>query len=571
MFHRILISPDLPNVGREKKGENHNPSVTNSSYETNAGSNFTRNSENEPRNGILPFTNSLNIGEGGEGANLISSKGNIETNVDVDEQNDNLGNPNFLLQNLRAKNIDRIILGHLNINFVEKKFETLVPLVKDKLDIFLISETKIDQSFPPAQFTINGYHNPFRRDRDKMGGGLLLYARDDITCKEIKPSNLPSDIECIFIEIRLRNKKYIVVGGYNPHRNTGPYFLNHIGKALDTLLCNYDNFLLIGDFNCTQEEKCMIDFCETHNLENLIKVPTCFKNPMNPSSIDVILTNRKNSFQNTMAIETGLSDHHKMTLTALKVFIRKKNPITVNYRSYKNFNETNFRIDLYNALLNCNKQTLKYDEFKTILMTVLNSHAPTKQRILRGNNQPFMNKTLSKAFMYRSKLKNRYNKSPTQTNKKEYRRQRNFCVNLLAREKKKFYNNLDLRIFDDNKTFWKNIKPLFSNKQHILQKNITLVEKDEITSNDKEVAEKLNIFFTEAVKNLEINPYIECGQNNEIVVNKDDSNDIDSIDKIILEYNKHPSILKIKEEVKVENKFKFADSTPYSIQNEIRT
>ena len=166
-------------------------------------------------------------------------------------------NPNFLLQNLRAKNIDRIILGHLNINFVETKFETLVPLVKDKLDIFLITETKIDESFPPAQFTITGYHNPFRKDRDKMGGGLLLYVRDDITCKEIKPSNLPSDIECIFIEIRRRNKKYIVVGGYNPHRNTGPYFFNHVGKALDTLLCNYDNFLLIGDSNCTQEEKCM--------------------------------------------------------------------------------------------------------------------------------------------------------------------------------------------------------------------------------------------------------------------------------------------------------------------------
>ena len=41
--------------------------------------------------------------------------------------------------------------------------------------------------------------------------------------------------------------------------------------------------------------------------------------------------------------------------------------------------------------------TLKYDDFKNILMTVLNSHAPTKQRILRGNNQLFMNKTLSQA------------------------------------------------------------------------------------------------------------------------------------------------------------------------------
>ena len=175
------------------------------------------------------------------------------------------------------------------------------------------------------------------------------------------------------------------MGGYNPHRDSSPYFLNHIGKALDTLLGDYDNFLLIGDFNCTQEDKCMIDFCETHNLENLIKVPMCFKNPINPSSIDVILTNRKNSFQNTMAKETGLSDHQKMTLTALEIFFNKKAPLKVNYRSYKNFNETNFRKDLYNALLSYNKQTLKYDDFKNILMTVLNSYAPTKQMILRGN------------------------------------------------------------------------------------------------------------------------------------------------------------------------------------------
>ena len=98
--------------------------------------------------------------------------------------------------------------------------------------------------------------------------------------------------------------------------DSSPYFLNHIGKALDTLLGDYVNFLHIGDFNCTQEDKCMIHL----TLINLIKVPMYFKNPINPSSIDVILTNRKNSFQNTMAKETGPSDHHKMTLTAFKIF-----------------------------------------------------------------------------------------------------------------------------------------------------------------------------------------------------------------------------------------------------------
>ena len=103
---------------------------------------------------------------------------------------------------------------------------------------------------------------------------------------------------------------------------------------------------------------------------------------------------------------------------------------------------------------------MKYDEFKEIFMQVLDSHAPSK-KVVRGNNQPFMNKTLPKAFMHISKLKNQYNKNPTELNKSNYKKQRNLCVSLLTKEKKKYYNNLDLKIFNDNKNFWQHIKPLF--------------------------------------------------------------------------------------------------------------
>ena len=96
----------------------------------------------------------------------------------------------------------------------------------------------------------------------------------------------------------------------------------------------------------------------------------------------------------------------------------------------------NFRNNLKSSLQTCDHETIQYDEFKEIFMRVLNAHTPTKQRVMRGNQQPFMNKTLSKAFMHRSKLKNLYNKNPTETNKTNYKRQRNFCVNLLKREKK---------------------------------------------------------------------------------------------------------------------------------------
>ena len=156
-----------------------------------------------------------------------------------------------------------------------------------------------------------------------MGGGLLLYVRDDITCKEIKQTILPSDIECLFVELNLRKKKYLIVGGYNPHKDSSSHFLSHVGRTIDSMLGNYDDIFLLGDFNCLGQEQCIIDFCDTYNLTNLIKEPTCFKNPSNPSSIDVMLTNRPNSFQNSKAVETGLSDHHKLTVSVLKVYFKK--------------------------------------------------------------------------------------------------------------------------------------------------------------------------------------------------------------------------------------------------------
>ena len=149
--------------------------------------------------------------------------------------------PSLIPSTLRTKNIERIIVVHLNIHHIEKKFEPLVSLVKNRLDIILFSETKIDSSFPPTQFATECYPNPFRKDRDVHGRELLLYVRDDIPCKEIKSHPLPNNIECLFIEIKLRKKKYILVAGYNPHKDTISYFLTHVGNTLDKLPGDYDN------------------------------------------------------------------------------------------------------------------------------------------------------------------------------------------------------------------------------------------------------------------------------------------------------------------------------------------
>ena len=57
--------------------------------------------------------------------------------------------------------------------------------VKGFVDVFIISETKLDNSFPGGQFFIEGYNTPLRFDRNGNGGGILLYVRDDIQAEVI--------------------------------------------------------------------------------------------------------------------------------------------------------------------------------------------------------------------------------------------------------------------------------------------------------------------------------------------------------------------------------------------------
>ena len=95
-------------------------------------------------------------------------------------------------------------MGQININLIRSKFVDLVKVVRGNIDILMISETKLDVSFPTSQFYINGYTSPYRLDRNDKGGGILVYVREDIPSKLI--SQFPN-VEGFFLEINLRKKK----------------------------------------------------------------------------------------------------------------------------------------------------------------------------------------------------------------------------------------------------------------------------------------------------------------------------------------------------------------------------
>ena len=132
-------------------------------------------------------------------------------------------------------------------------------IIKNEIDVLMISETKMDNSFPISQFTITGYSIPFRLDRTSHGGGILLLVREDIPCKIIK-TDCDGNFEGIFVEINLRKKKMLLSCSYNPHKSNIANHLKNICKTLDKLHPTYDNLVLLGDFNAEPEEESISEF-----------------------------------------------------------------------------------------------------------------------------------------------------------------------------------------------------------------------------------------------------------------------------------------------------------------------
>ena len=176
---------------------------------------------------------------------------------------------------------------------------------------------------------------------------------------------------------------------------------NHLATLsnfLDLHSSKYKKMLILGDFNVGTDERHMKSFCETCHLTNLIKEPTWYKNPDNPTCIDLILTKDPRTFQSTCVIETGLSDFHLMTLTIMRKTFKNQRSRIINYRSFKHFSNEEFRKSLIDNLSNqiyVNNDD-GFNRFCKISIDTLNSFAPIKlfssYKFVRASQMTFITK-----------------------------------------------------------------------------------------------------------------------------------------------------------------------------------
>ena len=175
-------------------------------------------------------------------------------------------------------------------NSVSSKFYQLKCLLQEKVDILVLTESKLDSSLSTNQFLDEGYSNLIETglERNRNGGGIFLCIREDIPCKELKLHGHPHDIEEIFVEVNLRKTKWLLSATYHPLSQVAEDFFSEVDKGLEKYSQIFSKFLLIGDFNSDESEPVLAQFLQHYNAVNIIRENTYYKSNNNPIILVII-------------------------------------------------------------------------------------------------------------------------------------------------------------------------------------------------------------------------------------------------------------------------------------------
>ncbi len=405
-----------------------------------------------------------------------------------------------------------------------------------------ICETKLDDSFNKAQFEVDSY-KLYRRDRDKDGGGQLVYIRADMPSRRLD-SLESSSLESIVCEVTLDSDKWAFIFIYRPPAINGQAALKDLEGILNKVLMKYKYIFLSGDlnFNLLDKDglgKPLLDLLNVFGMKNLVKHATCFKSADNPSLLDVLCTNAPNLFFKTKEWDLGISDFHKMVTTVRRCRLPPTRDNYITYRSYKDFDEDKFQRDVSNIpylnlpILPEDDTNVHYWAYNSLFMDVVDEHLPLKTRKAKRKPCTFMNSKWRKAINKRNMLRNRYFAYRTHANWENYRKQRNFCVSLRRQSVQNYFTERCAG-GTKSKDFWPTIKPFLSKNGGSSTGNIFLNEGDELVTKPEEVCNVFNDFYVNVANDI----------------GKDAGN-------YLHDYSDHPSIMAIKENVNIVNKFNF--------------
>ena len=205
---------------------------------------------------------------------------------------------------------------HLNINSIQNNLQEIDEILNSKnFDLLFFSETKLDDSIPNS-FYNNKYYKKIRLDRNRHGGGLIIFVKNSLS---ISRSLLLEKSELIYLQIKIKTVKYNFIHCYRSPVLNENIFLERLEDFIHNL--NLDEPLfIIGDLNMdllSDAQKSFKSFIDNNDLINFITSPTRIATrhvnnnqiiKRSETLIDVLLHNG-DLIDETSVIKCSFSDH----------------------------------------------------------------------------------------------------------------------------------------------------------------------------------------------------------------------------------------------------------------------
>ena len=397
---------------------------------------------------------------------------------------------------------ENLSIIHHNIKSLRNKID-LLTVESDHHDIITLSETWLTDAIQNDKLLLPNFFPPIRCDREDAYGGVAIYIRNNMFCKE-RPDLSVNGVESVWAETRL-GQEVLLIGCFYRPPSSRVFYWDLIDESIKKAMATPHKFIIMGDFNSDyinnpNDNKHLANIIK---LNNLIQPVTEYTRITitTKSCIDMILTPCRNLIEK-VEILPELNSDHKIVCAKLKTKIKRKSTFKRTLINYSKLTENKLlaKLGKINFINIANDNTLEVSAelFSKKLFETVKLCVPVRTITMRDNNAPWINEHI----LYLREDKKRIHILAKTVDTVEqwaiFRHVRNFYIQEIRNRKIDYLSDLDDQISNTekfgSKNWWKLVNNFLKNKD---MKNDDIPPITDLENNNKilyEHVDKANCF-----------------------------------------------------------------------------
>lgn len=386
----------------------------------------------------------------------------------------------FVIQFVKRKNLK---IGFLNPGSLGTRHEEfLVALENRSVDIMALNETWLrrgEESRAPLPAGYRLRHIPRPPSVRARGGGVGFYVRNGIYARQIKPPQVSSVVEQMWLSITVNGTRFAIGTAYRPPWLSVDTFLDALTETVSSFSI-YDHIILVGDFNINllandPNTKKLTSFLQYSNLDQYVTLPTHFTGH-SETLIDLLCSSMK--ILNVCVDYIPDLGNHAFITGDMRVNKPKSPPKWILYRPLKDIvlNEFNAHVNAipWERLLD-ESVDVSILSFNAYILHVFDSHAPFTRSLIKHQSYPWITPTIKEMMKLRDEAHTKSRTTKLEAHAKYYKELKVIVSRALHAEKTAYFQQTVNNNLMNSKEMWKAIKTNvvdFNKKQTSLPSNI---------------------------------------------------------------------------------------------------